>query len=92
MTPEQIVAGARTVSHLADYFEELKQAKGDSSLFASTEEDAFPARHAREQFERFVIPVFTIVLLLLEAGFAYGIWRMHQAGTMPTIEKATLAV
>lgn len=49
MTPEQITAGARTVAHLGDYFEELKQAAGRlieegaagrRGYFTPTEEEA----------------------------------------------------
>jgi hypothetical protein len=49
MTPEEITAGARTVSHLTDYIEELKQAVGEliqgaratgRGYFTPTEEEA----------------------------------------------------
>ncbi|HHY84063.1 MAG TPA: protease modulator HflK [Verrucomicrobia bacterium] len=55
--------------------DELARGRGGSALFGSTEEDAFPARRAREQFERFFVPGFTILLFLAEAIGAYLLWR-----------------
>lgn len=55
-------------------FEELNKSKGSSSLFNVADAELFPAQRAREQFERFFVPAFTILLFLLQAGAAYGIW------------------
>ena len=55
--------------------EELARAKGDSALFAAKESEVFPARRAREQFERFFVPGFAVLLLALEAGAAWVLWR-----------------
>src|SRR2546425_13262310 len=54
-------------------FEELKKAKGTTTLFTETEADTFPARRSREQFEKFLVPAFTVVLLLLQGGAAGGV-------------------
>ena len=35
----------------------------------------FPARRAREQFEKFLVPGFCVLLCLLEAGAAWILWR-----------------
>ena len=55
--------------------DELARAKGESALFEAKDAEMFPARRGREQFERFFVPAFTFLLLLLEAGGAYGLWR-----------------
>jgi membrane protease subunit HflK len=55
--------------------EEFARAKGDSTLFESKDAEVFPARRAREQFEKFFVPGFTVLLFLLEAGGAWLLWR-----------------
>lgn len=55
-------------------FEELNKSKGSSSLFNLTDADIFPAQRAREQFERFFVPGFTVVLFLLQGAAAYWLW------------------
>lgn len=44
-------------------FDELTRDKAASSLFNAAEAEAFPARHAREQFEKWVLPIFTVLLI-----------------------------
>lgn len=56
--------------------EELARAKGDSSLFAERDSEVFPARRSREQFERFLVPAFSVLLCLLEAGGAWLLWNI----------------
>lgn len=58
-------------------FDELTKEKNAASLF-NTEAEAFPAQHARQQFERFFLPGFAIVLFLIEAGSAYFLWNWLQ--------------
>jgi regulator of protease activity HflC (stomatin/prohibitin superfamily) len=55
--------------------EELARAKGESTLFSSQDAEVFPARRAREQFEKFFVPGFSVLLFLLEAGGAWLLWR-----------------
>ncbi len=55
--------------------EELARAKGESSLFKSQDAEVFPARRAREQFEKFFVPGFSVLLFVLEAGGAWLLWR-----------------
>ncbi|MGA3265858.1 MAG: SPFH domain-containing protein [Verrucomicrobiota bacterium] len=55
--------------------EELARAKGDSSLFTSQDAEVFPAQRAREQFEKFFVPGFSVLLFVLEAGGAWLLWR-----------------
>jgi hypothetical protein len=49
-------------------FDELSKSRGGSALFATEEAELFAARRAREQFERFIVPAFTVFLFLLQAG------------------------
>src|SRR5580698_6990668 len=53
--------------------DELAHSRG-ASLFEARDAGSFPARSAREQFEKYFVPGFTVLLLLLEAGGAYGLW------------------
>ncbi|HEY5233781.1 MAG TPA: SPFH domain-containing protein [Verrucomicrobiae bacterium] len=55
--------------------DELARAKGDSALFDAKDSEVFPARRSREQFEKFFIPGFAVLLFLLQAGGAWLLWR-----------------
>lgn len=55
--------------------DELARKKGESSLFDAKDSEVFPARRAREQFEKFFVPGFCVLLLVLEAGGAWLLWR-----------------
>ena len=55
--------------------DELARAKGDSALFDAKESEVFPARRSREQFEKFFVPGFAVLLFLLQAGGAFLLWR-----------------
>jgi membrane protease subunit HflK len=55
--------------------EDLSRTHGDSALFEAKDAEIFPAQRSREQFERIFVPVFTVILCLIEAGSAYLLWR-----------------
>ena len=55
-------------------FDEISREKNAASLF-STEAETFPARKSREQFDRFFLPAFTVVLFIIEGVSAYLLWR-----------------
>src|SRR5579859_2598 len=55
-------------------FDELTKSAASSALFNAQETEVFPAQRSREQFERFFVPVFTVVLFLLQAGGAFLLW------------------
>src|SRR6478672_5612621 len=72
-----IIAGVGLLVSLLSYFqmglvereqlerlemEELAKSRGDSSLFASSADETFPAKRSRELFEKYFVPGFTIVL------------------------------
>jgi modulator of FtsH protease HflK len=55
--------------------EELARSHGGAALFEAKDAEVFPAQRSREQFERFFVPVFTVMLFLLQGGAAYFLWR-----------------
>ena len=52
--------------------DELAKSARSTTLFEGTDAEAFPARRAREQFERWLVPAFCFVLLALQVAAA--IW------------------
>jgi modulator of FtsH protease HflK len=61
--------------------DELTKSKGGSALFEAKDTEVFPAQRAREQFEKFFVPGFGVLLLLLEAGGAWLLWRWISRAT-----------
>jgi regulator of protease activity HflC (stomatin/prohibitin superfamily) len=55
--------------------EEMARTRGGTALFETTDADLFPAARARQQFEKWFVPVFTVVLLALQGGGAFLVWR-----------------
>jgi membrane protease subunit HflK len=62
-------------------FDELARTHGESALFESRDAEVFPAQRSREQFERFFLPIFTVILCLAEAGGAYFFWKWFSSNT-----------
>lgn len=71
--------------------EELARTHGDSALFETKEAEVFPAQRAREQFERFFVPVFTVLLCVVEAVAGYFLWRYFSASTTSVELKQPMA-
>jgi membrane protease subunit HflK len=55
--------------------DELAKSRGSSTLFEGKDIESFPAQRSRQQFERFFVPGFTVLLFLLEAAGAWILWR-----------------
>jgi membrane protease subunit HflK len=75
--------------------EELARAKGETTLFAAKDAEVFPAQRAREQFEKFFVPGFGLLLFLLEAGGVWLLWRWIAKttnGVAPDRAMASLAL
>ena len=56
-------------------FDEVTKTGASAGLFNAQESEAFPAKRARQQFEKWFVSGFTIGLFLLEAGGAFELWR-----------------
>lgn len=73
--------------------DELTRSKGGSALFETQEAEAFPARRAREQFEKYFIPIFTSVLFILQATGAWFYWQWaSKPDSVKPIAQATMAL
>lgn len=69
-------------------FDELARSKGGSALFEIKDSGNFPAQQAREQFEKWFVPAFTIIILLLQVGGAWVAWKwLAQPGTVVPIKE-----
>jgi regulator of protease activity HflC (stomatin/prohibitin superfamily) len=66
--------------------DELAASRG-ASLFEAKDGGSFPARNAREQFEKYIVPAFAIFLLVIEILAAWLIWR-HTAKNPVTVINA----
>lgn len=55
--------------------EALGRSRNDSALFSESAAETFPARRAREQFEKWLVPVFTFILFVLQA---LGVWHFYE--------------
>jgi len=55
--------------------DELLKTHSSSAMFEAKEAEVFPAQRSREQFEKFLVPAFTVLLCLLQGGGAYLLWR-----------------
>jgi regulator of protease activity HflC (stomatin/prohibitin superfamily) len=74
-------------------FDELAKSKGGSALFEAQDSESFPARRSREQFERFFVPAFTVLLLLVQSGSAYLLWRwLSRVHTAGPLQQPTMAL
>lgn len=74
-------------------FDELARTKGGSSLFETKDTEGFPAQRSREQFERFFVPIFTGLLLIVEAGGAFLLWRgLSKLAVLPELKEPAVAI
>jgi regulator of protease activity HflC (stomatin/prohibitin superfamily) len=75
-------------------FDEVTRAGASSAtLFNTQEAEAFPARRAREQFEKFFVPGFAILLLAIQAGGAWSLWRwLGKLAAAPTLAQPLVAM
>lgn len=62
--------------------EEMARKKGEAGLFDSKESELFPARRSKEQFERFFVPGFAVLLFIVEAAGGFFLWRWTAITTM----------
>jgi membrane protease subunit HflK len=65
--------------------DELAKAHSGTAMFEARDAEVFPAQRSREQFERFFVPGFTVLLFLLQAGGGWLFWRWLTQTTTSTI-------
>lgn len=58
-------------------FDELQKSKNASALFDSAEAENFPAQRSRIQFERFGVPIFTVLLLIGQVTAVVLLWKRY---------------
>jgi regulator of protease activity HflC (stomatin/prohibitin superfamily) len=73
-------------------FDELARTGGSSSLFKTDDTETFPATRSREQFERFFVPGFTVLLLLAQGAGAWWFWRWLQRQPAPALQQPLVAL
>ena len=74
-------------------FDELIRSKGSSSLFETKDTEGFPAQRSREQFERFFVPAFTGLLLVVQAVGAFLLWRwLSRLAFVPELKEPTVTL
>jgi regulator of protease activity HflC (stomatin/prohibitin superfamily) len=69
--------------------DEIKRTAGSGALFSEAVGDTRPAKRAREQFERYVVPAFTVLLLALQGTAVYFLWRFLGEDKPATSPQAT---
>lgn len=71
--------------------EELSRSRNESALFESRDSEFFAARRSREQFEKFFVPGFAVLLFILEAGGAWLLWRWIGKTASPIVDQRAMA-
>jgi modulator of FtsH protease HflK len=73
-------------------FDEITRGRGGEALFNTQEAETFPARRAREQFEKCFVPGFSMLLLLIEGAAAFYLWRWLQKAPAVPFEQPLVAM
>jgi HflK protein len=73
-------------------FDELTREKASASLFNANEAEAFPARRAREQFEKWVLPIFATALVVGLIVSAFALWNWLQTTPVNALYNPMVAV
>jgi len=71
--------------------EGLKRDSENSTLF-STDTELYPARRAREQFDKYFVPLFTIILTVAQGTTAWFLWKWIDTADKLAPEKALLTI
>lgn len=71
----------------------LDQTRGNESLFAGAAEDAYPARNARRQFEKWVVPAFSFLILIFQSVGLIWIYNLlSDTATTPLAVVSALTI
>src|SRR5947208_423015 len=73
-------------------FEELAKSAKAAALFKTEEAETFPAQRSRQQFERFFVPVFTVLLFLAQLLAAFLSWRWLGKAVVVPIKQPLVAM
>jgi regulator of protease activity HflC (stomatin/prohibitin superfamily) len=74
-------------------FDELAKAKSGSALFEKRDAESFTAQRARQQFERFFVPAFTVLLFLAQGAGAFFLWRwLSGSSTVVEVRQPVVAI
>jgi HflK protein len=73
-------------------FEDIAKDRNRAALFDESGDDTFLARKAREQFERFFVPIFTALLGIGQAVGAYLLWNWLPGVLQPDLSKAPIVM
>lgn len=73
-------------------FEELSKSAASSALFNAQETEVFPAQRSREQFEKFFVPAFTVLMFVLQALGGFELWRWLQKMIPAPLNPSTAAI
>lgn len=82
------LAAREDAEHLE--MEDLARRRADSSLFAESAADAFPARRARMTFERWIVPSFTVLLFVAQAAATWWFVDRYRNWPLPKVDPSTL--
>lgn len=63
-----------------------------ATLFTAGDSEILPARRAREQFEKWFVPGFTLLLLAAQAAAAWWLWKQVGSATPATLFQGRLAM
>jgi regulator of protease activity HflC (stomatin/prohibitin superfamily) len=85
----QMRLAAREDAEAAE-MEDLARHRGDSSLFAESAADAFPARRARMSFERWIVPTATLLVFVGQVAGAWWIFHEFNAWDGTKTDQAAL--
>ena len=73
--------------------DELLKTHSSSAMFEAREAEVFPAQRSREQFEKYFVSGFTILLCLLQGAGTFLIWRwLSQPTTKVEIKEPMVAM
>ncbi len=73
-------------------FDEMTKGGTGASLFNTQEAEAFPSRRSREQFEKYFVPGFTVLVLGLQWAGAWWLWRWLQKPAVAALANPLVAM
>src|SRR5689334_17161892 len=73
-------------------FDELTKGTASAALFKTEETEAFPARRSREQFEKFFIPAFTLLLFFAQLLSHFVTWHWLKSPVVAPINQPLVAM